>query len=232
MKHRQTSHRLEKQIVKTVSMRYLLHLPTGYGRTRRRWPMVLFLHGAGERGNRLSLVCKHGPPKLIEAGKDLPFIVVSPQCPRDQWWSVDVLIALLDEIIANYAVDERRVYLTGLSMGGRGTWVLATHHPERFAAIVPICGWGEPFAAFRLKDLPTWIFHGARDPLVPVGKSEEMFAAIRAAGGKKARLTIYGEAEHDSWTETYENPGLYRWLLRHKREAAAKPRSKPARSSG
>ena len=220
MKRRQTSHRLRRQIVKTLSVRYLLHLPKGYGRTRKRWPMILFLHGAGERGNRLPLVCKHGPPKLIEAGRDPRFIVVSPQCPKDQWWSVDVLIALLDETIADHAVDERRVYLTGLSMGGRGTWVLAAQHPERFAAIAPICGWGEPFAAFRLKDLPTWIFHGARDPVVPAGKSQEMFAAIRAAGGRKVKLTIYPEAEHDSWTETYEDPGLYRWLLRHKRKPA------------
>jgi len=109
MNRRQTSHRLRRQIVKTASVRYLLHLPEGYGRTRKRWPMILFLHGAGERGSRLSLVSRHGPPKLIETGRDLPFLVVSPQCPKEQWWSVDVLIALLDEIIAQYAVDERRV---------------------------------------------------------------------------------------------------------------------------
>jgi len=114
-------------------------------------------------------------------------------------------------------------------MGGRGTWVLAAEHPERFAAIVPIRGWGEPFAAQRLRDLPAWIFHGARDPVVPASKSEEMFAAIQAAGGKKARLTVYPEAEHDCWSETYENPGLYRWLLRHRRKGAAKPGRQPPR---
>ena len=218
---RQTAHKLETQIVKEVRVRYLLHLPRGYGRGRKRWPLILFLHGAGERGSRLSMVKKHGPPKLIEAGRELPFIVVSPQCPKEQWWSPDVLSALLDEIVANYAVDEGRIYLTGLSMGGRGTWTLATACPERFAAIAPVCGWCEPFAASRLKDMPTWVFHGAKDPIVPVAKSRDMYGAMKAAGSRKARLTIYLDAGHDSWTETYENPKLYAWLLRHRRRSAA-----------
>ena len=222
---RQTAHKLETQIVKEVRVRYLLHLPDGYGKGRKRWPVILFLHGAGERGSRLSMVRRHGPPKLIDAGEDLPFLVVSPQCPREQWWSNDVLIALLDDILATYAADPARVYLTGLSMGGRGTWALATACPERFAAIAPVCGWCEPFVISRLVDLPAWIFHGARDAVVPVAKSKDMHTAIRRAGGRKVKLTIYPEAGHDSWTQTYENPELYRWFLKHRRKAAAGTRT-------
>ena len=217
MTSRQTSHTFETQIVKAVRARYLLYLPEGYGRSRRkRWPLMLFLHGAGERGNRLSTVRKHGPPKLVHAGGNLPFIIVSPQCPKEQWWTSDVLMALIDEICAAHAVDERRIYVTGLSMGGRGAWVLALEHPERFAAIAPICGWGEPFLAHRITDLPTWIFHGAMDPVVPAAKSRAMDVAIRRAGGRKVKLTIYPKAKHDSWTETYADPELYKWMLTHR----------------
>lgn len=224
MAGKQTPCKLETQIVKTVRVRYLLYLPKGYckGGPRKRWPLMLFLHGAGERGNNLRLVKKHGPPKRIEQGADLPFIVVSPQCPKEQWWSEDVLLTLLDEIVAGYAVDESRVYVTGLSMGGRGTWALVSACPERFAAAVPVCGWCEPFAAPRLKALPIWAFHGEKDPLVPVSKSRNMVQAIKAAGGRKVRMTIYPEAGHDSWTETYENPELYKWLLKHRRPAKKK----------
>ncbi len=201
-------------VTKKVACRYLLHLPKGYERGRKRWPLLLFLHGAGERGRDLELVKKHGPPRLIAEGHEFPFIVVSPQCPARQWWSNDVLSALLDEIIANYRVDERRVYLTGLSMGGYGTWGLACEHPERFAAIVPICGGGNRLLAHALKHVPVWAFHGAKDDVVPVAESEKMVAAVKAAGGR-AKLTIYPDAGHDSWTATYANPALYKWLLRH-----------------
>ena len=213
----QTSHTLRTRIVTDVRVRYLLHLPSGCGQGRKRWPTILFLHGAGERGNRLSRVATHGPPKLIRTGRDLPFVIVSPQCPAEQWWHNDTLLALLDHIQASYPVDPARVYLTGLSMGGRGTWTLATEHPDRFAAIAPICGWGEPFAAFRLQKMPTWIFHGAKDSVVPAGKSQEMFDALRAVGNRQVRLTMYADADHDSWTETYANEQLYKWLLRHRR---------------
>src|SRR4030066_1336392 len=131
----------EKVITKTLNCQYLLFLPEGYENKQQRWPMILFLHGAGERGNDLNLVKKHGLPKIIEQQKDFPFIVVSPQCPQGQWWTekVEVLINLLDEIVNRYNVDTERIYLTGLSMGGYGTWTLAAAYPERFAAIAPIC---------------------------------------------------------------------------------------------
>jgi len=217
----QSEQMFQKEITKTVSLRYLLYLPKGYGENKeQKWPMILFLHGAGERGDNLELVKKHGPPKLIEQGEEFSFIVVSPQCPVDSWWTeiLDGLVALLDEVQSKFAVDPDRVYLTGLSMGGFGTWALACRHPERFAAIAPICGGGEWFLATRLKNVPVWAFHGAKDPVVPLRESTEMVDALKRAGGD-VQLTVYPEAQHDSWTETYNSPKLYEWFLSRRRVA-------------
>jgi predicted peptidase len=215
--------KLSKQTSKTLECEYLLYLPKGYNAQEQKWPLMLFLHGAGERGGDLNLVKKHGPPRLVHQGKDLPFIIVSPQCPSGQWWpdKVDVLLALLDEIQARYTVDPDRVYVTGLSMGGYGTWALACQDPNRFAAIAPICGGGQPILARRLKNQPVWAFHGARDTTVPPEESKRMVEAVTRAGGQ-AKLTVYPEAGHDAWTETYENPELYTWLLGHQRGEKSK----------
>jgi predicted peptidase len=214
----------QKEITKTVSLRYLLYLPKGYGEQKdQKWPLILLLHGAGERGNDLALVKKHGPPKLVEQGKEFPFIIVSPQCPAGMWWTemLDSLVALLDDVQSKYAVDPDRVYMTGLSMGGFGTWALGCRHPERFAAIAPICGGGDWFLAERLKNVPVWVFHGGRDPVVPLRESTEMVDALKKAGGD-VQLTVYPEAQHDSWTETYNNPKLYEWFLSHRKNAGSK----------
>jgi predicted peptidase len=215
----QSEQMFQKEITKTVSLKYLLYLPKGYGGKKdQKWPLMLFLHGAGERGDDTNLVKKHGPPKLIDQGKEFPFIIVSPQCPLNSWWpeQVDALTALLDEVQAKYAVDPDRVYLTGLSMGGFGSWTLATRYPKRFAAVAPICGGGDRYLASRLRDVPVWAFHGGKDPVVPVQASKDMVEALKKAGGD-VQLTIYPEAQHDSWTETYNNPKLYEWFLSHRR---------------
>lgn len=215
----QSEEMFQKEITRTVGLRYLLYLPKGYGGSaEQKWPLMLFLHGAGERGSDIELVKKHGPPKLAEQGKDFPFIVVSPQCPSGTWWTeeLDALMALLDEVESRHRVDPNRVYLTGLSMGGFGSWALGCRHPERFAAIAPICGGGEWFLADRLKNVPVWVFHGAKDPVVPLRESTEMVEALKRAGGN-VQLTVYPEAQHDSWTETYDNPKLYEWFLSHRR---------------
>lgn len=208
----------EKKITKTLSCKYLLFLPEGYGQQKKKWPLMLFLHGAGERGDDLNKVKVHGPPKIVQTRKDFPFIVVSPQCPEDDWWTkkTEMLINLLNDIIADYDVDTDRVYLTGLSMGGYGSWALASEYPDRFAAVVPICGGGNRIMSFFLKDVPIWAFHGAKDSVVPVEESKELVEAINARGGN-AKLTIYPEANHDSWTETYNNQKVYDWLLEHRR---------------
>jgi predicted peptidase len=201
----------------TVTCKYLLYLPEGYGQKGKKWPLMVFLHGAGERGDNLELLKLHGPPKLIEQGKKFDFIIVSPQCPAHQWWpaKADVLIALFDEIESKYDVDKDRVYLTGLSMGGFASWTLGCGYPERFAAIAPICGGGEKLLAPAMKSLPIWAFHGAKDPIVPLARSQEMVDAVNAAGGN-AKLTVYPNAEHDSWTQTYDDPALYEWFLSHR----------------
>ena len=200
---------------------YLLYLPESYPKSRKRWPLMLFLHGAGERGNDLEKVKMHGPPKLIaKEGKEFPFILVSPQCPEGEWWSSDreiaALNALLDDIEARYRVDVDRVYVTGLSMGGFGAWGLAVDNPGRFAAIAPICGGGDPARAERIKHLPVWAFHGAKDDTVPLKASQDMVDALKKAGGN-VRFSVYPEAGHDLWTETYNNPEIYEWLLKQKR---------------
>lgn len=206
--------RVETQI--TVSMDYLLYLPKDYAKSDS-WSLLLFLHGSGERGDDLDLVTIHGPPKLIKEGKQFPFIVVSPQCPKEQRWQPVTLSAMLDEIVKTYKVDEDRICVTGLSMGGVGTWALADYTPNRFAAIVPICG-GETYWTKQFPHLPVWVFHGAKDTGVPLRRSEEMVDALKQHGGNP-KLTVYPDAGHDSWTETYANPKVYAWLLEQRRES-------------
>lgn len=205
---------------------YLVFLPKDYdAKSGRQWPLLYFLHGAGERGTDVWKVAAHGPPKYVATHPDFPFIVVSPQCPDDQVWSDEVLMGLLDQVTRDYAVDTSRVYLTGLSMGGYATWSLGLSHPERFAAIVPICGGGEMIKVLlandekgkSLRSLGVWAFHGGKDPVVPLEESQRMINLLKHAGVKEAQLTVYPDAQHDSWTETYNNPRLYEWLLKHQR---------------
>ena len=208
----------EKQITVTAKYHYLLSLPAGYENSEQRWPLMLFLHGGGESGESLAKVKTHGPPKLIAQNeRAFPCIVVSPQSPG-RGWNPDYLAALLDDICATYRVDPERIYLTGLSMGGYGTWMLAAAQPDRFAAIVPICGGGNPADAGKLKGLPIWVFHGADDKTVKLENSEKMVDALKAVGSD-VKFTIYPGVGHDSWTETYANPELYDWLFSKKRAA-------------
>jgi predicted peptidase len=210
---RQQANRIRVQV--PVDMNYLLYLPDGY-EERESWPLLVFLHGSGERGSDLELVKKHGPPKLIDAGRKFPFIVVSPQCPTGRTWESLPLVALLNELEQQYKVDPDRVYVTGLSMGGTGTWRLASVAAERLAAIAPICGRGETFLAGNLAKLPIWVFHGDQDSSVPLENSAEMVEAVREMGGT-VEFTVYPGVGHDSWTRTYENPEFYEWLLAQKR---------------
>ena len=206
-----------EEIQTEVKVRFLLYLPKEYEADKdKKWPVLIFLHGSGERGEDLSKVKIHGPPKLAET-QDFPFIVVSPQCPTGKWWNTQALAVMLDEVEKKYRVDSSRIYLTGLSMGGYGTWNWAVEQPERFAAIAPICGGGNVGLARRLKSMPIWVFHGAKDTAVPLSQSQAMVDAIREAGGDP-KFTIYPEAGHDSWTESYNNPEFYKWLLEQKKK--------------
>ncbi len=207
----------EADITVHVSFNYLLYLPEGYESEGEPWPLILFLHGSDGTGDDLSILKTKGPPKIVETEQGFPFIVVSPQSPEREW-DTAALNALLDDIIAKHNVDEDRIYLTGLSMGGYGAWALAAAHPERFAAVVPVCGGGDIRTAERLKDLPHWVFHGARDLSIPVSQSERMVRAIEKAGGN-VKFTKYPHSGHNAWTKTYSNPRLYEWLLEQKRPA-------------
>jgi len=206
-----------------LRLRYWLHLPPGYWtEPGRRWPLVLFLHGRGERGADVKLVRKYGIARVVAEEPTADYIAISPQCPLTHEWPdlIDTLGRLLDQATTHLPVDAARVYLTGLSMGARGGWLLAVAQPERFAAFALICG-RIPAPDFlervtALKAKPIWIFHGAKDPVVPVENSEKIAAALQAAGGHP-RLTIYPDADHDAWTATYNNPELYTWLFAQRR---------------
>jgi predicted peptidase len=201
-------------------LHYLLFLPSTYAVHPQRWPLMLFLHGAGERGDDLQLVKRHGVAKIVEEQPAFPLLVVSPQCPPTEAWAPEPLLALLDDIEQHYDVDPERLYVTGLSMGGFGTWAVAIAAPDRFAAIAPICGGGDPSCVGVLRRLPVWAFHGARDLIVPLQRTVEMVEALRQCGGN-VRFTVYPKAGHDAWTATYANPELYAWFLAHTRPQRA-----------
>ncbi|MEY4385756.1 MAG: Beta-glucuronidase [Verrucomicrobiota bacterium] len=208
-------------------LKYLLYLPPETAaKPGERQPLMLFLHGAGERGTDVQRVAIHGPMSLVKRGTNFPFIIVAPQCPENQRWDADALMQLLAHVTAQHAVDTNRIYVTGLSMGGFGTWSLGVKYPEKFAAIAPICGGGNlidmvlagPEHEAALRALPIWAFHGAKDPVVPLVESERMVSFLKTrVGHQNVKLTVYPEAEHNSWTETYNNPKFYEWLLAQRR---------------
>lgn len=211
-------------VVRTNRLQFLLSLPAGYDSDPgKRWPLVLFLHGAGERGTDLKKVAVHGPPKLVGQGKEFTFVLVSPQCPEGEVWDPEALMGLVDAVQAKLRVDPKRTYATGLSMGGYGTWALASKYPDRFAAVAPICGGGErirsllPAKREALKTLGVWAFHGGKDTVVVPSESERMVEGFKRAGVTDIQLTIYPEAGHDSWTAAYNDGALYEWLLKHSR---------------
>jgi predicted peptidase len=209
-------HRVHTFSSSAAKLHYLSYEPPGWTEAPR--PLVLFLHGAGQRGNQAEQVAAHGIPREIERGKNFPFVAISPQCPAGRSWDelTPALIELLDEVIASYEIDERRVYLTGISMGAFGAWKLAATAPDRFAALIAVCGGGDPASAQLLRELPTWAFHGEKDDVVPVSKTQAMVDALSAIRAP-IKLTIYPGVGHDSWTETYENTELYDWMLGQRR---------------
>ena len=220
----QTVHRYEGVVAKKVAYDYLQFLPSGYEKSGdREWPLLLFLHGAGERGNDLEKVKVHGPPKLVESDPDFPFVLISPQCAEGKVWEADALLGLLDDVTHRLRIDSDRICVTGLSMGGFGTWSLIAKDPGRFAAAVPICGGGStrdfilPVSSQALATLPIWVFHGEKDTVVLPEESKRLVSFFQSRLKGSIRLTLYPEAGHDSWTKTYNNPELYQWLLKQSR---------------
>lgn len=196
---------------------YQLFLPRGYAAdTKATWPLLIFLHGSGERGDDIARVKVHGPPKIADRNPDFPFVTVSPLLGADQDWDVAKLDRLLDHVTRTLRIDRSRIYLTGLSRGGHASWRWAMAEPERFAAVAPVAGRGDPATACALKDKPVWAFHGDRDDVVTPEGSFAMQRAIRACGGRMARLTIYPDLGHNSWDPAYDDPALYLWLLSYR----------------
>lgn len=209
----------EGEVTIKVGYQYLLSLPDDFGKDpAKKWPLVVFLHGAGERGDDLRRLQKHGPPKLIASGKKIPAIVVSPQVPAGEVWNPYGVKALVDSIAASHPVDADRIYLTGISMGGFGTWDTIFLYPDFFAAAVPICGGaGVKFVmAQKLKRLPIWVFHGAKDPVVEPAHSQRVYNSLSKLGAP-VKLTMYPNLQHDSWTVTYDSQEMWDWLFQQKR---------------
>jgi predicted peptidase len=218
----QTTHHF--QITDTATMPYLLYLPDDYDHdTSKRWPFILFLHGSGERGNDPNIIRLHGLPRQIDTQPDFPFIVLSPQCPLDTRWHhhSETVKLLMEAVIADLRVDHSRIYLTGLSMGGQGSWHLGSLYPERFAALLPICGRipeadGFPEAVCALKDVPIWVFHGAKDDRVPVEHAERMVNILHDCGGD-VKLTVFPDADHYCWDLVYGDQAIWQWLQAQQR---------------
>ncbi len=187
------------------------------GTVPRQWPLVVFLHGSGERGQDLERVRRTGLPSEIEKGNYADqFILASPQCPEDSGWRPNLVILLIEHVCENFAVDRDRIYLSGYSMGAAGTWETACQYPDRFAAIAPLAGGGDVHQAERLKDVPIWAFQGAKDDKSRLSASQAMVDAVKKCGGH-VEFTVYPEEGHGICETTYQNPKLYEWLLAQRR---------------
>lgn len=235
--------RLEARAVKVDGQTayYQVFIPATATRVSGSLPVVLFLHGSGERGNDGVKQTHAGLGPYLRDHPDFPALVVLPQVPRHQEWSGHsnrAALAALDATIAEFGADPARQYLTGMSMGGYGTWNIALDQPGRFAALVPVCGAvlapravrptlfveqveheADPYAAIaaRLKTTPVWIFHGARDDVVPPADDRRLHAAFQAAGARDVRYTEYADGNHNAWDATYADPAMWEWLFAQKR---------------
>ncbi len=222
---------------------YRLLMPDGYQEDDvKKYPLVVFLHGAGERGNDNLAQLKHGAYEFARPERQMqyPCFLLAPQCPKEEKWvdvnwgsgsgqgtfpetpsdSMQATLGMIDHWTKTGRVDTDRIYLTGLSMGGYGSWFAAGYAPERFAAVVPICGGGDPTWAARYGQMPIWAFHGSADKAVPVDRSREMISALKQSGHSPEPIyTEYEGGPHDVWTQTYARDDLFRWLFSQRRAA-------------
>lgn len=214
-----SEHSFDENVEIPFKLNYVLYTPEGYQDSIEDFPLIVFLHGAGERGTDLSKVSIHGPLQYIKDGNKIDAVILAPQCPEGVYWQPHEVAALVKKVIKENHIDENRVYLTGLSMGGYGVWATGGEYPELFAAMAPVCG-----AIYRpiyrnishIKDMPIWVFHGALDDVVFPENSNKMVQTLKAAGSN-VKYTIYPFANHNSWTETYNNPVFYKWMLDQKK---------------
>lgn len=193
---------------------FLVYTPEDYKKdSTKKYPMILFLHGRSLSGKNIEMVKRYGIIYEILRGQKMDFIVVAPQCQAG--WNSDKLIQILDYAQKNYRVDTCRTYLTGMSMGGYGAWMLAGDYPKRFAAVAPVCGGGNTNHAKSLVNMPTWVFHGAKDKAVPISESQKMVNAIKAQKGKQIQFTIYKNDGHSELVKVFRMDELYQWFLKH-----------------
>ena len=221
--------------------RYQVYVPWNWVKSKK-WPVILFLHGAGERGDDGLIQTQVGIGAAIRRFPDrFPSVVVMPQCRRNSWWTHPEMEAMalkaLDETIKEFNGDPERLYLTGLSMGGYGTWSIGSKFPAKFAALAPICGGVRPpsrlppqtasqfsdpgadaykIVAHKIGKTPVWIFHGGADQVVPVAESRLMSEALKEAGGN-IKYSEYEGVGHNSWDRTYAEPDFMPWLMSHRR---------------
>ncbi|MDR3692824.1 MAG: alpha/beta hydrolase-fold protein [Fimbriimonas sp.] len=213
----QSSESFSRPVTISVEGRYLLYLPPDYSKDRRKkFPLLLFLHGSGERGRDLEMVKRHGPPKEIEKGRQFEFVILSPQCDERGGWQVPTLTGLLDEAEHRFRIDKDREYVTGLSMGGMGTYALAAAQPKRFAAIAPVSAAANVSIAPKIKDIPIWATHGAMDPTVNISGERPLIDELTRLGAE-VKYDVIPDGQHDVWTPVYQSNALYDWLLRHVR---------------
>lgn len=196
-----------------------LYLPPGYHASASSWPLVVFLHGSGERGEDLDRVKVHGPPMHVAQGAHYPFILCSPQLPAGRW-SPTLLHAMLPALQSRLRIDRERISATGLSLGGHGVWDWAAAYPRDLAAIAPVCGYGDPAAVCRGRQVPVRAYHGDADAVVPLARQRACIDALRACGGS-ADFTVYPGVGHDAWTPAYRDTGLAPWLVAQRRATPA-----------
>lgn len=204
------------KIENTYQYNYILNKPI---LSKEKKPLIIFLHGSGERGTDVNKVKVHGPLHYIQT-HDLDAYILAPQCPDETMWESESLFLLIQKIIAENPIDTDRIYLTGLSMGGWGTWNLSFAHPDFFAAVVPICGFVDRVPMLDpciLKNVPIRIFHGLLDDVVDVRESIEIYKRLKNCN-QDIELTIFDDANHNSWTRVYDNPEIYTWMLAQKKK--------------
>jgi predicted peptidase len=191
---------------------YFLVLPDNYNLVDK-CPLILFLHGASGGSAEIETFKSYGLGNYADAHPNFPFVVLAPQSPHE--WFAEPLDDLLNQICQKYKIDTERIYMTGFSLGGFGSFYMAFEFPERFAAIAPVCGWGWPDQAWKISHLPVWMFHNDGDPEISVNYSHDMYDALVAAGNTEVKLTIYDSDSHNAWTRAYSDSSLYNWFLSH-----------------
>lgn len=208
---------MQQEIYGENEFDYLLYLPTGYEKNKK-YPLIIFLHGAGERGDDLLKLKAHSIPKIFDGDVNYQAIVVSPQCKQNTTWTsqIEKIYAFISFIIEKYNVDKDAVTITGVSMGGFGVWQTIMDYPQLFSAAAPICGGGMAWRADVIRDLPIRIYHGEKDESVDVFYSKDLYRSLIRNNAKDVELFLYPNVGHNVWNQAYEETDLIQWLISQK----------------